>query len=217
MTRRRAIAIGALLLFGACGDEKKFTLVVSVISDDGKPIADVPVKLGDGTRGVTDEGGQLRRRVIGEEGQRFTVAVDPPKGYGFVGTPKPAVVLRHLVDLEGGSGKSLPIEFSVKLAPSTRTYAVLVRSNAPGLPVEAFGDAKATTNSKGVAMFLYTGTPGEALTVKLDTSALPRLQPQNPPMTFQLGSKQQAFVFRQTFTQLPEKRAPKIRHIIRHL
>ena len=41
----------------------------------------------------------------------------------------------------------------------------------------------------------------------------PSLRPQSPTMTFQLGARAQAFLFKEHFTLLPEKRAPKIRRI----
>lgn len=219
MTARRATLAGLVaislvtLWLGACGDGRKFTVIVEVQSDDGKPMPAVPVKLGDGTRGLTNEMGQLVRRVVGEEGARFPVVVEPPRGYALVGKARNAVVLRHLED---ESGRSRPIEFQVKLAPTRRKYAVLVRAGTPGLPVETFGERRAVTNREGVAMFLYEGTPGEQLTVKLDTSSNPRLVPQNPVATFQLGNKSQAFVVKEHFTLTPEKKRPKIRRIGPH-
>jgi hypothetical protein len=209
----QALLAVALAIGGGCSEERRYTLVVQVTTDDGKPLAGVPVKLGDGTRGTTDDLGQLRRRVAGEEGSRFAVSVEAPAGYAVAGGARSGgVVLRHLVDADNGA-KSLPVEYRVKLAPTTRTYAVLVRAGVPNLPVLAFGAEKATTNRSGVAMFLYQGTPGEQLTVKIDTSSAPRLQPQNPTTTFQLGNKMQAFVIKERFTAAPERRGPRVRRV----
>lgn len=197
-----ALGLAAILSGGAgCGGDPRYTLVVEVVADDGKPLPGVKVTLGDGTVGITDDLGQLRRRVAGEEGSRFAVTVEPPVGYNPVGAGKGAVVLRHLVDADGQGKK--PIEFQVKLAPTTRTYAILVRTSTAGIPVVAFGTRKATTNRAGVAMFLYEGTPGEQLSVKLDTTDRPSLSPQNPTTTFQLPSRQQAFVVKEHFTSAP--------------
>ena len=111
-------------------------------------------------------------------------------------------MLRRLGDIEGGGGHPLPIEHVVKFAPLQRQYAVLVRAGIAGLPVETFGTQQAVTNDKGVAMFLYEGTPGDELQVKLVTDARPDLMPRNPTQSFLLATRSEAYLVKEHFTAL---------------
>jgi hypothetical protein len=182
-------------------------VVVTTITDDGKPLAELPVTLGKSLAGKTDADGKLKVRVVGKEGQRIPVGITPPKGYRLAAPPS-ALVLRRLVDIEGSSGHPLPIEHTVKLSPLQRQYAVLVRVGVAGLPVETFGTQQAITNERGVATFLYTGAPGDELQVKLDTSAHPELRPQNPTSSFLLAQRSEAYVVKEHFTV----ERPKVKH-----
>lgn len=212
--RRRLSARALVLVLGlvavaatglSCSSEKPFTVVVQVSSDEGKALAGVRVKFGDGFVSETDEDGRVRRRVLGSEGTRLPVGVELPPGYVHAGSGRDVIVLRNLVGFEGAAQKTLPIEHAIRLVPTTRVYAVLVNVGVPGLPVEAFGQRRAITNRQGVAMFLYEGAPGESLAVRINTSSLPGLKPQHPGRTFQLGTKRQAFVLKESFTSRPVK------------
>ncbi|MGZ3404822.1 MAG: hypothetical protein ACXVAN_00155, partial [Polyangia bacterium] len=132
-------------------------------------------------------------------GARVAISVATPKGYRAASTAN-AVVLRRLSDIEGGSGRPLPIEHVVKFAPLQRQYAVLVRAGIPGIAVETFGTKQAVTNDKGVAMFLYEGTPGDELQVKLVTDGRPDLQPKNPMQSFLLATRSEAYLVKEHFT-----------------
>jgi hypothetical protein len=191
----------ALALCAGCNEEAtRFPVVVSAITDDGKPIADLAITLGNRPAGKTDADGKLKVRVQGKEGQKIAVGVTPPKGYKLASTAASTLVLRRLVDIEGGSGHALPIEHIVRLSPLERQYAVLVRVGVPGLPVETFGTQQAVTNSKGVAMFLYRGAPGDELQVRVDTSQHPELRPQNPGASFLLAQRSEAYVVKEHFS-----------------
>ncbi len=193
-----------------CADEQgRFPVVVITTTDDGRPLPDLPVTIGRGLAGKTDADGKLKVRVVGKEGARVTVTVATPKGYRPASTEN-AVVLRRLSDIDGGGGRPLPIEHVVKFAPLQRQYAVLVRTDAPGLPVETFGTRQAVTNDKGVAMFLYEGTPGDELQVKLVTDARPDLRPQNPTQSFLLAQRSEAYLVKEHFatTKKEHKKKP---------
>jgi hypothetical protein len=211
----RALLVAAVLVgAAACAEEPdKFPVVVTVISDDDKPFAAVPVKFGPNLAGMTDADGKLRVRVNGREGQKVTVSIDVPKGYRTQANAKEsAFVLRHLVDLDSGGKRPLPIEHTIRLSPLEREYAILIRAGVPGLSVETFGQQKAVTNEKGVAMFLYKGTPGDELQVKLSTAGRPDLRPQNPTASFLLAQKPEAYVVKEHFTvhkAAPPKKRPK--------
>ena len=109
------------------------------------------------------------------------------------------MVLRRLAEIEGGSGRPLPIEHVVQFAPLQRQYAVLVRAGIPGIAVETFGTKQAVTNDKGVALFLYEGTPGDELQVKLVTEGRPDLQPRNPTQSFLLATRSEAYLVKEHF------------------
>jgi hypothetical protein len=187
------------LLAGCAEEEGRYPVVVTTQTDDGQPLADLPVTVGKTPAGKTDATGKLKMRVVGKEGARVVVSVATPKGYRAVSTSN-AVVLRRLVDIEGGSGRPLPIEHTVKFAPLQRQYAVLVRTGVAGIPVETFGTQQAVTNDKGVASFLYEGTPGDELQVKLITDGHPDLRPQNPSQSFLLAPRSEAYLVKEHFT-----------------
>jgi hypothetical protein len=195
----RALLVAAALSLAACDTEPaRFPVVITAMTDDGKPFPNLPVILGKAPAGSTDAEGHLRVRVNGKEGMKVAVTVTAPKGYKIVSLSN-ALVLRRLTDIEGGSEKLLPVEHTVKLAPLERQYAVLVRAGVAGLPVETFGTRQAVTNSKGVAMFTYKGAPGDELQVKISTDGHPELRPQNPPTSFLLASRSEAYVFKIKF------------------
>ncbi|MDB4966332.1 MAG: hypothetical protein JWN44_2021 [Myxococcales bacterium] len=195
------LAIVALLA-GCAEEEGKFPVVVNVVSDDGAPLADLPVIVGKTPAGKTGPDGKLKMRVLGKEGSRVAISVATPKGYRAVSTAN-AVILRRLADIEGapgGSGHTLSIEHVVKFAPLQRQYAVLIRTDQPNVTVETFGTRQAVTNDKGVAMFLYDGTPGDELQVKLVTEGRADLRPQNPTQSFLLAARSEAYLVKEHFT-----------------
>jgi hypothetical protein len=194
-----AVLVVAAALMGGCNEEAgKFPVVISAVTDDGKPMPDLPVTIGRSPAGKTGADGKLQMRVVGKEGQKLAVGVQVPKGYRLA-TPDSTLVLRRLADIEAGGGRTLPIEHVVKLSPLEREYAVLVRVGVAGLPILTFGTQQAVTNDKGVAMFLYRGAPGDELQVKIDTSAKPELRPQNPQSNFLLVAKAEAYVVKEKF------------------
>ena len=205
----RALAF-ALVLAGCNTEPTRFPVVITALSDDGKPMGDVPITLGKAPAGKTDADGHLRIRVAGSEGMKVAVSAAAPKGYKLTNLLSP-LVLRRLTDLESGAERLLPVEYTIKLSPLVREYAVLVRAGVPGLPVETFGTQQAITNSKGVAAFVYTGSPGDELQVKIGTDNHSELRPQNPTQSFLLGQRAEAYVMKEHFGSIkaPKKHGPK--------
>jgi hypothetical protein len=196
-----ALAIAPLFAVGCAEEEGRFPVVITTETDDGQPLPDLPVTVGKTPAGRTDATGKLKIRVVGKEGARIAIAVATPKGYRAASTAN-AIVLRRLGDIEGGGGHPLPIEHVVKFAPLQRQYAVLVRAGVAGIPVETFGTKQAVTNDKGVAMFLYEGTPGDELQVKLVTDGRPDLMPRNPTQSFLLATRSEAYLVKEHFTAI---------------
>ncbi len=203
------LAILALAAVGCSQEESRFPVVVTTETDDGQPLPDLPVTVGKTPAGRTDAAGRLKMRVVGKEGARVAISVVTPKGYRAASTAS-AVVLRRLGDIEGGGGHPLPIEHVVKFSPLQRQYAVLVRAGVPGVAVETFGTQQAVTNDKGVAMFLYEGTPGDELQVKLVTDSHPDLVPHNPTQSFLLATRSEAYLVKEHFTSM--KKAAHKKH-----
>ena len=206
------LVVAAALAAGCAEEEGRFPVVVVTQTDDGQPLADLPVIVGKTPAGRTDATGKLKMRVVGKEGARVAISVPTPKGYRPAST-KNAVILRRLTDIEGGSGRPLPIEHVVKFAPLQRQYAVLVRAGFAGIPVETFGTQQAVTNDKGVAMFLYEGTPGDELQVKLITDGRPDLLPRNPTESFLLAARSEAYLVKEHFAVIRKAVHKKAGHV----
>ncbi len=206
------IALALVVLIGAAGCEvtnPSFPVIIRTVTDDGKPMANVPVTISK-TPGTTDAEGKWAVRLSGQEGSEIPITVEPPKGYRIVTTravPQKGVVLRKVVGIDG---KLVPVEHTIKLAPLERTYAVLVKTGFAGLPVETFGNKQVMTGDKGTASFLYHGTPGDELQVRISTADHPELRPTNPTQTFKLGEQPEAYVFQTKFAMPKPVSAPKV-------
>jgi hypothetical protein len=207
-----ALALSGVLA-GCTEEEGRYPVIVSTETDDGQPLPDLPVTVGRTPAGRTDANGKLKMRVVGREGARVAITIDTPKGYRAAPGNTDAIVLRRLGGIDGNSGRPLPIEHTVKFAPLQRQYAILVRAGVAGIPVETFGAQQAVTNSKGVAMFLYEGTPGDELQVKLVTDGRPDLMPRNPTQSFLLATRSEAYLVKEHFTAIKKAVHHKPTHI----
>jgi hypothetical protein len=209
---RIACALFAVAMLGCTESESRFPVVISTMTDDGRPFPDVPVTLGKAAAGKTGADGRLSVNVRGKEGVKVSVSIDVPKGYRLSPGSPPSLVLRRLTDVaEGSRSHVLPVEHAIKLSPLVRQYAVLVRVGVPGLDVETFGTRQAVTNAQGVAMFLYQGAPGDELQVRVNTAGHPELRPQNPGSTFVLSQRSEAYVVKEKFAvyKAPVHHTPK--------
>ena len=193
----RALAFTLVLAaIGCAKPQPLFNVVINVIDDTGKGLSGVPVDI-DGRPHKSDLDGHVRLTVHGDEGAKLTVKVTPQKGWKLT-APFDGVVLRYMIDLAGHRDRTLPIESTVHLEPIVRKYAVLVDAGVAGLPVETFGQQRAMTNSRGVAVFLYDGVPGDELRVSLNTTGS-TFKPQNPSTTFILSPRPDVYVFKEHF------------------
>jgi hypothetical protein len=143
--RAALVGLGLALAGGCAPAETRFPIVITVTSDDGKPLPGVAVTVGQSPPASTDADGKVRQIVPGQEGTKVPVAVALPRGYRLPGPPS-ALVLRRLNDVEHGRGHLLPVEETVQLAPLQRRYAVLVRVGVAGLPVVSVGTRLAVTH-----------------------------------------------------------------------
>jgi hypothetical protein len=205
-----AVTAAAAAVLGCAEPDAPFPIVLTAVSDDGTPLPNLAVTVG-GTPGKTGADGKLQLRIVGKEGARIAIAVTTPAGFRPLTAVEP-LVLRRLTELDGARKRPLPVEHTLRLSPLTRRYAVLVRAGVPGLPVEIFGTRRGVTNDKGVALFLYDGTPGDELQVKLVTDGHPELRPQNPSQSFLLAPRSDAYLVKEHFVaevkKEPHKRRP---------
>jgi len=99
----RWLALVALVGAVGCAEEEgRFPVVVTTETDDGQPLADLPVTVGKTAAGRTDATGKLKMRVVGKEGARIAITVATPKGYRPASAANGGVILRRLGDIEGG-------------------------------------------------------------------------------------------------------------------
>jgi hypothetical protein len=209
MSRRAGslLLVLAVALAGCVDDDAPFPIVVTAVTDDGAPVPELAVTVG-GTAGRSGPDGKLRLQVAGKEGARIPVAVTTPPGFRLA-APADAIVLRRLTEIDGSRRRPVPVEHTIRFAPLTRRYAILVRAGIAGLPVEIFGAQKSVTNDRGAALFLYEGTPGDELQVKLVTDRRPDLRPQNPSQSFLLAPRSEAYLVKEHFTVQPPKKERK--------
>ena len=210
--RRFALLLAIPFVFAAAACEAtnpSFPVIVRTLADDGKPMAAVQIKIAN-TIGATDAEGKWAVRLSGLEGSEVPISAEPPRGYRIVSIHAAAqkgVVLRKVV---GVDGKLVPVEHTIKMAPLERTYAVLVKTGFAGLPVETFGHKQVLTGESGTASFLYHGTPGDELQVRISTADHPLLRPTNPTQTFVLGQQSDAYVVQTKFAMPKPVAAPKV-------
>lgn len=197
------LLLGLSMLGTSCKRSEKYVLIVEVLNEQGQPIPGVTVQLSDGPMMRTDIRGRIRRTVLSFDGTREPLRIEPPAGYELA-EPLPRFVELHRdVDPLTKRTRTVPIVVPIHLRLSTRTYAVVVQTNAAGVPVMVDGIERAVTNRFGVALFLQTGAPGGMLAVRLHTgSRFPLLRPQSPRLMVRLGRSPDVVLVNQQFTAI---------------
>ena len=195
-----ALLLAALAVAGCAAEElERFDVRVTVTSDEGRPLEAVPVRVDDVVVGQTDALGRLVVALPGPEGRRVTVAVTAPKGYRG-GVLTRSLLLDRLV--RRADGTRAPLEIAAEFAPLQRSYVLLVDVGQPALPVQIFGEAKAMTNSEGVAMLTVAGVPGDDLQVRVTRGERADLRPAFFDHSFTLPDHASVCVVDGRFTQL---------------
>jgi hypothetical protein len=188
-------------------------LSIRAVTDEGEPLTGLPVTVDQVPSGATDGDGRLQVRVRGPEGARVALSVTAPAGYRA--RAEEPLVLTHVSRVVDGAAREIALERVVRFEPLRREYAVLVDVGAPDLPVETFGLQQAVTNSDGVALFLYPGTPGDELRVQVKSDGHPKLKPKTIASTFILAPRPEAYLVRGRFEPAPpppRKPPPPRRH-----
>jgi hypothetical protein len=198
----RAALAGLILAGMACGSpvsSRPYTILFSVRSDTGEPLGGVGIEVNGKVLGETGPEGGLEVELVAPEGKVLTVDTRCPAGYR---SPQQfALRLRELAVL-GDQQNHLTL--SRECRPVIRRAAVLV--HAPGraeLPILRHGVEVGRTDADGVAHLGFELEPGTAIKLSLDTSAQPRLRPQNPVHEFTIGDRDEIFLFSYQPTELP--------------
>ena len=203
----------ALITGGGCYEPVlagEFQVVISSHSDRGDALADVEIWGEGALLGTTGASGGLAVTISAMEGTAFSLQAVCPRGYRSPDRPTD-LLLRGYRSLSGsgsGSGSSPgraePLEVRFLCRPAIRAAAVVIRARGQGdLPVKWHGREVARTDAHGVAHLLLQVPPNSIFTVGLDTSARPRLEPQNVLFTFTIGDQDDIFMVDQPFAEQP--------------
>ncbi|MBL8715392.1 MAG: hypothetical protein JNL79_05320 [Myxococcales bacterium] len=192
-----------------CGDslavkpKPALEVVVKVTSDPSKPLEGAKVVYAGKTIATTDETGQAKLTLNGNDGDSYEVTIKCPTGFQSP-TKSTVIPLRRL---EG----STP-EYDVTCPPTTRTAVVAVRAeNGAFLPIKHLGRVVGRTDGAGAATVLLKDVEADTpIELVLDTTekGMEVLRPQNPSSpAFLLKRGDEVFTFDQKF----QIEAPKVK------
>ena len=206
--------IGRLLaLLFACGltstlgcrasASPEYEFMVRVESDPGVPLAGAQLSRNGHALGKSDKRGTIALSMAGVPGETVELEARCPPGHRTPDAPL-VLTLRSLAE-EGRRP-----EYHVTCAPLVRTLVVAVRAeDGPNLPVRYLGKEIARTDAAGAAHALLRVTPGDSLTLALDTSGEEHaaLLPKNPELKLTAQERDDVVLFDQTFTRAREKKS----------
>lgn len=170
---------------------------VDVASDPGHGTANVEIVSHGHPVATTDANGHATVTLHGNEGDVVELAMKCPSGFDSPAQPL-SVAIRRL-----STGSRLP-RFAARCAPQVRTVVVGVRADkGVNLPVLYLGHEIARTDASGAAVAALTVTPGEHVSLVLDTKTAressPRLLPESPTLTFVAKDTDDFVAFEQRF------------------
>lgn len=207
--RIAAVRIAALRIVGllaalvACAAPEPviepYELTIRIESDPGRPLSGAAVIGATPFDAISDDAGLVRLRVHGQQGQRLRFQVRCPAGHRPPAQPLDVVLTR----LAPGAS---PPEYAARCAPERRSVVIAVRApHGAGLPVKHLGREVARTDRSGAAHVAMQLAPHEAIELSIDTSAQPRLAPQNPTQRFEAPDTDAVLLFDVAFV-LPKPR-----------
>jgi hypothetical protein len=193
-----------LLASSGCAAKRtpEFQFIIHAESDPGQALAGVSFSTLGRPLGVTDRDGVLVASLRGASGESAELKVSCPPGYRDV-SEKLTVRLREHAQ------RGVRPEYGVRCAPVVRRLVVAVRaSGISNVPVQILGKEIARTDRDGVAHALLELPPGEALVVKLDTSARAHtsLMPHDPELRIVMPEHDEVVLFDQAFSRPPPPR-----------
>lgn len=194
---------GALLACGTVQDTA-YRIAVHVESDPGVPLEGAVLEREHKELARSDQRGEISTDLRGKPGDRIQLDVTCPPGHRQP-EARVSVLLRAFTDREARP------EFQVRCPPLEREVVVAVRAqHGPNLPLRYLGREVARTDAAGVAHALLQATPGDTLTLTLDTSAddAKKLMPRDPEIRFSVPEHDELVVFDQAFESPKPKRKP---------
>lgn len=184
-------------------DQQTFVILIESRSNDFRPVQGLSVmSMARNEVARTDADGRALFSVVGREGETADFLVQPPPGLLLAeGGERRRVVLKRLRALSGGYSSVNIVDHGVKLRRRKLPFVVLLATNQfRDLPVTVFGVERTRLNSRGVAMFLHEGMPGDELTVTILTEGNPLIAPVSPSKTFVLPDTPSQLFWRQDLT-----------------
>jgi hypothetical protein len=179
-------------------------VVLLTRGDRREALAGVKVFEGKNLIGTSDLNGRVHLTLKGKEGGTAEVHIKCPAT--FASPERPLLIgLRQLAP-----GSPAP-KFETECIPLLRTVVVGVRAeNGPNLPVVRLNRVIGHTDDFGVAHVLLQGTPGEQVTLTLNTALSPTLRPANPTLTFVIGERDEMVLLEHKFA-IQKPVAPRAR------
>ena len=167
------------------------TLAFSVADSTGAAVQGAEVAVDGQFAGKSDAAGNLRALHQGSVGQKLEVQLTCPAG--FSAAPERSVLVFRPTTSE-------PVPHALRCRrPPPETVVVVHAPGGGSLPVLVNGSPIGKTDALGVAHVLVRQPPGSRLELALDTGSAPHLFPQNPRKAFDIGSRNDAFVFHRPF------------------
>lgn len=146
--------------------------------------------------GTTDAAGKLSATLSAPEGARVVVTAACPSAFRTLDERRELAVrpLRAAAGQQPGPS----LQLSVTCEPLELLAALVVRARGErvaGLPLRVHDQVVGQTGPDGTAHILLRARPDASLTVELDTSREPALEPRSPVQTFQLGKQPSVLLF----------------------
>jgi hypothetical protein len=173
-----------------------FEILVKVSSDPGHPLPGAIIMKGGKEGPTTGADGQVSVKIGGQEGESVDLMVKCPADYV---SPIHAIS----VLLRRNSGTKLA-EYEANCPPAIRHMVIAVRAdNGANLPVKVLGHTIGYTDANGAFTYALPLRPGDGVEVMLDTSAYPRMSPQNPSSLLTMKPFDDVVTFDQKFQIAP--------------
>jgi hypothetical protein len=186
-------------------------VTVHARSTDGRDVPGVRLWVDGRELGTTDAAGRLESDLGARERARVVITAACPSAYRTVDERRELSLHRVLGRAPRASAPSLQLRVSCE--PLEVLAALVVRVRGDGvadLPVRVRDRVVGQTDPEGAAHLLLRGRPDSSVTVQLDTSRVPGLQPESPVQTFELGQQPSVLVFERTLTRpRPVRRSPR--------
>ncbi len=187
------------LAVSACGptEQAPHQVLVRVESEPGQPLAGAVISRAGRELGASQADGIVALGLTGVPGEVVELSTACPSGYRAPEKPL-SVALRQLAD------RTRKPEYKVLCAPLLRSLVIAVRApNAVNVPLRYLGKELARTDESGAAHALLSVSPGEIVTVTLDTSGEEHaaLMPQHPELKLSMPEHDEVAVFDQAFTR----------------